>query len=183
MRKTILLCLIIVILGAGTQLCLSSDSFRFVFGRTVEIYELAANSYERVFDIYDLTATVPLPDTFIGENVALVENIWRVMEVTHRGEKIAFDTIAPITIVFKQWGILVIRTTGCHTFGYKIFTGDKRRYELVSGFSMKRHCARQNHRQLNRVDRVIKVTNAYEIQGNQLILTGDGVQIILETDK
>ncbi len=177
MRKIILLSLIIIMLGVVTQLCARSALSRMVYDQAAETYDMVANLY-----VPDLR--VSLPDTFIGENVALVENTWRVIEITRRGEKIAFESIAPITVSFdERWGSLVVRTTDCSFFGYGIFTRPKQRYRLVSAFTTLESCSELRDSQLDRVRRAIRVTNAYEMQGKQLILTGYSVKIILEKDQ
>lgn len=149
----------------------------------VGVMTIACSLSEVALLLEDSDATpVPLPDTFIGENVALVENTWRLVQITHRGEVIEFEAIAPITFSFGREGYFGFRTTDCNAVGYEVVTKSEQRYRLIPRSSTAIYCGELGQSQIERVSEAVEATNAYKIQGNQLLLTGNNVQLLLEID-
>ncbi len=128
MRRPIWIYLMFAVAGAVTIACSISD-LRHVLDSQVD--------------------PVPLPDTFIGENIELVENTWRLVEITHRGEVIEFEAIAPITFSFMREGYFGYRTTDCNAVGYKVITKSEQRYRLIPRSSTQIDCGELGNAQLS----------------------------------
>lgn len=117
-----------------------------------------------------------------GKNVALAENRWRLLEIIYSGTNVAFDTIQPIYITFSLRGQLAFSTTDCNGAGFTIIAESEYQYRLIPGTVTAMGCGKVGDKQFSDVNRAIGITTEYEIKDAQLILIGEGVQVVLEID-
>ncbi len=117
-----------------------------------------------------------------GINTFLIENRWRLIEITYRSVAVEFEAIQPIYLTFTADGQLIKETTDCNSGGYYIIASSERKYHLEPGTGTAQDCGEAGNQQYDRITEAIAATTAYEIEGNQLFLTGDDVRIILEVD-
>lgn len=117
-----------------------------------------------------------------GANTVLVENRFRVVEITRHGEPVAFDAIDPVFITFSVRGELVKRTTDCNSGSYYIIAKNERQYHLIPGAGTAIGCGELGNSQYAQISEAIAATTEYELKGSQLILRGEDVHIVLEID-
>ena|GEM_PF-2608411 len=117
-----------------------------------------------------------------GSNLALLENRWRLTELTYQGSPVEFDAIAPIFISFHPAGGLLLRTTGCGDEAFLIFASSQTEYLLILAPSALIGCDGPQNSQAARVSMLIFSTNKYTELDNKLILSGDGVQAVFVVD-
>lgn len=117
-----------------------------------------------------------------GKNVALAENRWRLLEIIYSGTNVAFDTIQPIYITFSLRGQLAFSTTDCNGAGFTIIAESEYQYRLIPGTVTAMGCGKVGDKQFSDVNRAIAITTEFELKDTQLILIGEGVQVVLEID-
>lgn len=132
----------------------------------------------------------PTPKPFVqpesplipGKNLTLAENRWRVIEIMQDEQQVAFDVIQPIYITFSTNGFLGVRAMNCNSGGYSIIAESEQSYRLVPGNSTAKGCGEIGDKQEADIHTAIAATVKYELKNKQLILTGEGVQVVLEID-
>jgi len=117
-----------------------------------------------------------------GANTVLVENRFRVVEITRHGEPVAFDAIDPVFVTFGIKGELGVQTTTCNAWVYFIIAENERKYRLIPGAGTAEGCGEPIESQESEISEAIAATTEYELKGGQLILRGDDVHILLELD-
>lgn len=117
-----------------------------------------------------------------GKNLTLAENRWRVIEIMQDEQQVAFDVIQPIYITFSTNGFLGVRAMNCNSGGYSIIAESEQSYRLVPGNSTAKGCGGIGDKQEADIHTAIAATVKYELKNKQLILTGEGVQVVLEID-
>jgi hypothetical protein len=129
-------------------------------------------------------APIVMPESPLipGTNTALVENRFRVVEITRHGKPVAFDAVQPVFIVFSVRGELGVRTTDCNSGGYYIMAENEYQYHLIPGVTTAEDCGELGNSQYSLISEAIGATTEYELRGSQLLLRGDDVHIVLEVD-
>jgi hypothetical protein len=128
------------------------------------------------------TSTPPVSPLIPGRNRAMAENRWRLVEIQLHGEDVEFDSLQPVYFTFFGNGSLGYRTTNCNAGSFWITSESERRYRLTSGVMTAKQCSKIQEDQIYYIQDAVVITTAYEMQGNQLFLFGDGVRITLEMD-
>lgn len=127
---------------------------------------------------------IPQPESPLipGNTTALLENRWRIVEITYHNTSIAFDEIQPIYLNFTADGMLSKSTTNCNVGSYYIMAENERRYHLIPGAGTAMGCGPIGDQQYADVSEAIVATTEFELRGEQLILRGDDVKIVLAAD-
>ncbi|MBI3960097.1 MAG: META domain-containing protein [Chloroflexi bacterium] len=128
------------------------------------------------------TSTPPVSPLIPGSNRTLAENRWRLVEIQFHGEDVKFDSLAPVYFTFWGDGHLGYRTTDCNATSFTIVTENERHYRLTPNISTAMSCSEIQYSQSSGIHRAVMATTEYEMEGNQLVLFGDGVRITLEID-
>lgn len=118
----------------------------------------------------------------LGSNVRLAGHRWRVIEVIFQGEAVEFDAIQPAYVTFEVFGDLVLNTMNCNAGGFHIVAESETRYWLISGATTAQDCGEVGNWQYGRLSQAIGSTTGYEMQDEQVVLTGEDVRIVLEID-
>ncbi|MFN8439610.1 MAG: META domain-containing protein [Caldilineaceae bacterium] len=126
--------------------------------------------------------TQPESPLIPGQSTVLLENRWRIVEITHHNAPIAFNAIQPIYLTFISNGTLAVRAINCNAGGYYIDAIDHRHYRLVPGSITAMGCGEIGNKQESALHEALMATTEFELQGEQLILRGGGVKIVLVTD-
>ena len=79
-------------------------------------------------------------------------------------------------------GTLSVRAINCNAGSYYIDEIDNQRYQLVPNSITAMGCGETGDKQEAEVHEAIVATTEFELQGKQLILRGDDVQIVLAPD-
>lgn len=117
-----------------------------------------------------------------GKMLPLVENRWRLVEVKDYKETVDFSTISPIHIAFSNDGRLTWESTGCNSGGFTLIAQDEQHYYITEGVTTLMLCPKTQERQYSRVVTALTATTTLELQGDQLILSGGAVRVVLEID-
>jgi len=121
----------------------------------------------------------PLPPA----TYSLAANRWRLVEIRYRGSTLQFDALQPVHVVFGLEGNLGITTTNCNGGGYRIFFKSRYHYILTDGATTAMNCGELADAQYTRLIEAVKATTAYQMQDDQVLLTGDDVRIVLALDQ
>lgn len=116
-----------------------------------------------------------------GMDAILTENRWRLLGITNDGEILAFDLIQPVYLTFSINNTLLFTST-CNSVGYTILFENKHKYKLIASAIPGKSCGEIIDKQFADVHQAIRSTTEYEIKDAQLILIGEGVQVVLEID-
>ncbi len=73
-------------------------------------------------------------------------------------------------------------TSTCNSVGYTILFENKHKYKLIASAIPGKSCGEIIDKQFADVHQAIRSTTEYEIKDAQLILIGEGVQVVLEID-
>jgi hypothetical protein len=123
-----------------------------------------------------------------GFNPALIEplwrNGWRITEIIHRGEEVAFDALDPLRVWFHVSGMLHY-SANCGGGALRMVALGAQRYWVSPGIldGVAYSCGETGNAQYSRVIAALRATRAYAIQDDQLILTGNQVRVVLELDE
>lgn len=146
--------------------------------------------------ISSLTACVPLQQPSLSQPISppprvldspLIDNRWRVETVTHQGEDVPLDTVAPIYIVFTDNGLLNIDSykdlgdgvrCGSATYAIEYVAGQA--YRIGEGMAPAVHCP--NSSQFADVKTALRATNEYELNEDALTLRGEEAEMRLVLD-
>lgn len=109
-------------------------------------------------------------------NPTLTETQWRLVEVTYHDQRVAVDDLEPVQVDFHLAGVNII-VNQCYLASYRIIDERELHYQLVQEEAAYVTCPVTDTRYSVIVDAVADTT-AYELQGNQLFLTGDDVRIV-----
>lgn len=115
-----------------------------------------------------------------GTDTILSKNVWQLVEATYQGSVIEFAAIQPVYISFTVRGELGRRAINCNSAGYYILAKNTHQYRLMRGVGTAIYCGDLGNQQENQLDKAILATTEYQIQGEQLFLTGDDVRIVLK---
>lgn len=139
-------------------------------------------------------------------NSPLMDNRWRVEEVTLHGEPVIFDLFRPVYVYFNRGGTIGIHSEGCGTgSGSLIVYLGEQRYrigggtstpvdcgggflsevdctELVGSDDDPQACAQAINAQFGDVERALAATNEYELRDDALILRGEEAEMRLVLD-
>lgn len=112
---------------------------------------------------------------------------WRLVELMQDEQSLAFDLVAPAYLVFDEYSILGISTFECGWSGYYVTLVSTNSYSLEKAESTLAQCGAdhevEKREQNSRLEKIIVATTNYEINGNQLILSGESVYAVLELDQ
>jgi hypothetical protein len=160
---------------------------------------------------------VPIPQPSLSQpespppgvlNSPLVDNRWRIVDVTFHGEDVTFDLFKPMYIIFTREGVLHIYSERCGSGRYAIAYLGEQRYRLGQGSSTAEDCgalimrddptvdctalvgsdaswqtcARAISSQLARVRRALEATNEYVLDKYELRLKGETAEMHLVLD-
>jgi len=128
-----------------------------------------------------------------SNNATLINNRWRIVEVTYHGNPVVFDAVGSIYVSFRKVGVLegVLkyfakcppRPDGATPGGgYKIFAEGANQYRMVQGDSAPILCGEPIDSQFDQVLGALAATTRYEIDGQRLYLLGEDSEIVLEVD-
>lgn len=109
-------------------------------------------------------------------------NRWRWVEVTDQGKSVPFDNIKPVFTAFDVGGSLRVNPTDCIDTVYLLIADSDRRYQLVRGVSTDENCRGDGKAQFERLLQALEATSEFTLHDNQLVLSGEDVQIVLEID-
>lgn len=118
----------------------------------------------------------PLPPAISGE---LSDTVWQLETATYQGEPVEFDALAPIQLHFEQSGYLGVRSPHCPGGGWQIHFGDEHQYQLTGGMWAASDCGELRNTQFSDVGKALAATNTYELDGDQLILSGEDARLVL----
>lgn len=128
-----------------------------------------------------------------SNNATVINNRWRIAEVTYQGNPVVFDAVGSIYVFFRAVGVSegVLEyyaycppgpDGGTPGGGYKMFAEDANQYRLVQGDSPAYLCGEPIDSQLNQIKNTLAATTRYEIDGQRLYLLGEESKIALEID-
>ena len=143
-------------------------------------------------------------------NTPLMDNRWRVEQVTYQGEALAFEVVAPQYITFTSDGGLNISSPRCpgSEGGYTVIYQGAQRYQLahsmfagvdcgewlfqndptidcvmLAGIEVNEQaCIQAINAQLGGVVKTLTATHEYELRDDALILRGEGAEMRLVLD-
>jgi hypothetical protein len=114
-----------------------------------------------------------------GDNAALTQNSWQVVEVTQRGAPVEIDSIQPLFVRFTANGAIGLYSPDCFGDSYWITAEDERHYRLRSMVATGAQCGDPQDLQRVAMSKALLATREYELQGDRLFLTGPEVRIVL----
>jgi len=113
------------------------------------------------------------------EVLQLTKNPWRVVEIIHQNEKVAFDALQPIYIEITPES-LSAETTNCNQLSFGLNSTGNQQYQLGEGNMTEMLCRERQTKQYNDFYTALSTTNRFEQQGDQLRLIGEESEIVLE---
>lgn len=117
-----------------------------------------------------------------GKNTSLLENRWRLTQVVWQERQIDWEQIGPVFISFDMQGLMGIWAVNCNAASFIIVAEDERHYQLVPAESTAIGCGELGDQQERNLHDAIGATTEYELQGNQLILSGKDVSVLAEIE-
>ncbi len=112
------------------------------------------------------------------------QNRWQLIEITDQGQPVIFDAIRPIYLEITEDGYLHFKTEQCNiaTFTMDIKSDEYYRFGLIADTSYE--CPQITNSQISAlfsaVFLTVSRTNTLKLNGNQLLLTGELIEIVWE---
>lgn len=116
-----------------------------------------------------------------AHNATLINNRWRIDEVTDQGNSVVFKEIGLIYIAFLSVGTLNI-FADCPGGAYWMIAEDTNRYQLIGGEFSAVDCGEPINTQFAQVKNALEDTTRFEIEGQRLFLLGEESKLVLEVD-
>jgi hypothetical protein len=151
---------------AGTQAYEFQDDHLVLYGKDVHIVLEADETYP------------PFP----GAHPVLILNLWQWVEGVHHGQALAFDRLQPLVVGFSEYGTVSLFSEGtrCGVAGsYRALSEDGKGYQLVQEEPLRLNCGGDVNAQFQAAADTLAATTRFAIEDEWLILTGEGVRIVL----
>jgi hypothetical protein len=114
----------------------------------------------------------------------LLLNRFQWVEGTHRGQALVADRLQPLIVsfTFSEVGLVYLqsRRSGCGVeASYRTVEGNGQSYQLIQEEPLRLNCGEDVNAQFRAAADALAATTNFEVQDDQLILTGNDVRIVL----
>jgi len=171
--------------GMGTQMLCPEPAN----SQSIEVFNalLATTELELVGTQLRLTGVStrivlePLRPMLPGDDVVLMQSPWHLVQFTRQCQVMALDTIQPTSLAITPEGYLTVQAGGgCGTLTFLMHAKDERQYQFYGGSTTMAACNEAAILQMQEFVAALGNTHEMEIKGNQLLLTGELIEIVWE---
>ena len=115
-------------------------------------------------------------------DLTLIDTQWRLDQVSHRGQMVAFDATGLVHLVFDRTGGLEIHGQACGSGTYAVAYLGGPRYQLANPTFLGIECSGAAWMQFNAVVDALEATSGYDLSDAELVLRGAAAELRLVKD-